>query len=388
MKVLHVIPSLALVRGGPSRALASIEIALATQGVVVDTATTDDDGPDGRNGMAGCSINSGVGGHRYYFRKVTEFYTVSPALVLWAFRSIRRYDVVHIHALFSFTSIAASYVARLRGIPYIVRPLGTLAAYGIGQRRPWLKQLSLAFLEGPCLKHAAAVHFTSESERMEAESLGIAMRSVVIPLAVETPPVVSADDFYAHASELRGCEFALYLSRLDPKKNIEGLLRAFALVLLEVPNVRLAIAGSGEAEYVETLKRLAMDMHVQQSVVWLGRIEGTVKTGALRSAKLFVLPSFSENFGIAAAEALAVGLPCVLAAGVALSADIADAGAGQVVTTDPVSIAAALILLLTDEGYRTACGANAARLAVERFSPDIMGGRLAELYRQIICKSE
>ena len=84
--------------------------------------------------------------------------------------------MVHIHYLFSFSSFCAALVARLKGVPYIVRPLGTLARYGITQRRPLLKQLSLRFIEKPILTHAAAVHFTSLQEQDEAEALGFSMQ--------------------------------------------------------------------------------------------------------------------------------------------------------------------------------------------------------------------
>ena len=387
LKVLHVIPSVYLGHGGPSYAICVIETALTEAGVEVETATSDDDGVGQRNGKAGLIEYSETGVRRHYFRKVIEFYKIAPKFAVWALGAITRYDVVHIHALFSFTTLAAAFAAKVRGVPYVVRPLGTLSKYGISKRRPLLKRLSLRFIEGPILSNAAAVHFTSESERLQAELLGIAMRGVVIPLAVETPPVVSPDAFYALAPELLGREYALYLSRLDPKKNVEGLLRAFALVLLQFPDLRLAVAGSGEPEYVERLRQLATEIGVQQSVVWLGQVEGEVKAGALRSAKLFVLPSFSENFGIAAAEALAAGLPCVLGAGVALADDMKAAGAGEVVSTDPTEIAAAFIRLLSNDAYRAACGANAAKLARERFSPDEMGRRLVALYREIQSKS-
>ena len=98
---------------------------------------------------------------------------------------MRNFDVVHIHSLFSFTCVAAALIASWRRVPYVVRPLGTLSEYGVTQRRPWLKRLSLAILEARILRHAAAVHFTSEAEREEAMKLNLPLQGVVIPLAVE-----------------------------------------------------------------------------------------------------------------------------------------------------------------------------------------------------------
>ena len=196
LTVLHVIPSLYLGHGGPSYAMRAIETALLAVGVDVETATTDDDGIGRRNGKAGKDglIEDGV--RRRYFRKTTEFYKSSVTFAAWALRSVDRYDVVHIHALFSFTSVAAAFAATIRGVPYVIRPLGTLSHYGIVSRRPWLKRLSLACIERPILRRAAAIHFTSEMEREAAQFFTGQTLNEVIPLAVAimsgTTPCTSA----------------------------------------------------------------------------------------------------------------------------------------------------------------------------------------------------
>jgi glycosyltransferase involved in cell wall biosynthesis len=179
---------------------------------------------------------------------------------------------------------------------------------------------------------------------------------------------------------------ALYLSRLDPKKNVEGLLRAFASCVPGMPDVRLAIAGEGAPDYVESLHRLARDLGLGERVLWTGRLDGDVKAGAFAAATLFVLPSHSENFGIAAAEALMAGLPCVLGKGVAISGEVAAAGAGLSVTTEPQDIARALRELLADEARRAEMGRRAAVLAADRYSLGAMGARLAQLYEEIAGK--
>lgn len=383
MKVLHVIPSLSHVHGGPTRAMRLIEQALLARGVEVETATTDDDGPGARSGKP-CGVPLQEDGVvRRYFARRLAFYKVAPGFAWWIWRHARNYDLVHIHALFSFTSVPAAWAARLLGVPYVVRPLGTLNRYGVEMRRPWLKRLSLKFIEGPILRHAAAVHFTAEAERVEAEALGIPMRGVVIPLGIEGSPSADGGIFLERFPMLRDARIALYLSRLDPKKNVEGLLRAFASCVPGMPDVRLAIAGEGAPDYVESLHRLARDLGLGERVLWTGRLDGDMKAGAFAAAQVFVLPSHSENFGIAAAEALMAGLPCVLGEGVAISGEVAAAGAGLSVSTEPQDIARALRELLADETRRAEMGERAAELARERYSLAAMGARLARLYEEI-----
>lgn len=384
MKVLHVIPSLSLAHGGPSRAIRLIERALRAQGVEVETATTDDDGTDKRKVRPGGTPIEEDGAVFRYFPKRSEFYKVAPAFSRWIGRHVRDYDVVHIHALFSFTSVVAARAARRAGVPYVLRPLGTLSRYGVTRRRPWLKRLSLKLVEGPLLRHAAAVHFTAEAERAEAEELGIPMRSAVIPLAVATGPVAEPGLFIARFPQLQDKRIVLFLSRLDPKKNVEGLLRAFRLIGESLPDTRLVIAGDGEPGYAAGLKRLANELGLADRVVWTGFIDGELKVSAYATAQVFVLPSFSENFGIAAAEALMAGLPCVLGEGVAIAEEVAAAGAGLAVAADAQAIAGALRRLLEDESLRAEMGRKAAALAAERYSQEAMGKRLHALYSRIL----
>jgi glycosyltransferase involved in cell wall biosynthesis len=377
MKVLHVIPSLWQGDGGPSHALRAMERALAAQGVRVETATTDDAGPGRRNGKSVTTALSEDGVTRRYFAKRADFYKYAPAFGRWIAAGARDYDLLHLHALFSYTTTAASRAARRAGVPYVVRPLGTLDAWGLAHRRPWLKRASLRVVEAPLLRHAAAVHFTSEDEARQAAALGIPMRPAIVPLGIDLPPPrarVAAE----------GTVCALYLSRLDPKKNLEGLLDAFAQLQRDEPQLRLTIAGDGEPAYARSLRARASALGLEARVHWLGRVDGEAKRRAFEDADFFVLASRSENFGIAAAEALAHGLPCLLATGVAIAGEVAAAGAGLVVAPETEAIAAGLRLMIP-AAARTAMSAQARCLARERYSLDAMGANLKQLYSDILA---
>ncbi|ROZ66353.1 glycosyltransferase [Ramlibacter sp. WS9] len=382
MKVLHVIPSLSIVHGGPTHALAAMERALTGEGAQVETATTDDDGPHQHNGKQCGEPLPENGVVRRYFRKSSDFYKVSTTFARWINREIRNYDLVHVHALFSFTSMVASRAARRAGVPYVIRPLGTLNGYGMTQRRPWLKRLSMELVEGPALRGAAAVHFTSVQEAQEARRLGLALRDAVIPLGIN----VAAFDL--SASHRGVCDpespSVLFLSRLDPKKNLEGLLDAVALVRQDMPGLRLVVAGSGPPDYVAALRRRASERGIGPQVTWTGHLEGAMKAAAFAAADVFVLPSYSENFGIAAAEALAAGLPCLVGEGVAIADDVVQAGAGLATATDAQAIADGLRRIIA-QSRCAPMSLNARTLARDRFSDTAMGARLNRLYVDILA---
>jgi len=377
MKVLHVIPSLWRGDGGPAHAIRLMEQALRLRGIHVETAATDDAGPGRRNGAPCGQPLHEEGTTRWYFRKRFDFYKPSPDLARWVRAEAQRFDLLHLHGLFTYSTTFAARAAREAGVPYIVRPMGSLDAWGISQRRPWLKRASLRWFEGPLLRDAAAVHFTSADEARQAGALGIPLRSHIVPLGV--PVTLAAPPVRPAGTRPR----LLYLSRLDPKKNLEGLFGALAILRSEGTTLPLTIAGDGHIHYLNSLRTSVQACGVADQVSWLGRVDGQAKEQALREADAFVLPSFAENFGIAAAEALAAALPCVLGAGVALANEVGRAGAGAVVGTTPPEIAAGLRLII-DPHARNTMAHNALRLARDRLSLETMGANLELLYSQIL----
>jgi glycosyltransferase involved in cell wall biosynthesis len=387
MKVLHVIPSISLSQGGPSVALPLMTRSLVSLGVAVDVATTNDDGPGGRRDVALATAIEREGVRHFFFPKQSEFYKFSLPLRRWLRQRVGDYDVIHVHALFSHSSVSAARAAWRAKVPYVIRPLGVLNRWGLRKRRRWFKALSLALIERPLLRRAAAIHYTSALERDEAEAAGVIGRGVVIPLGIDLQAMNEnrsrPDDADAIWPELSRCEVVLFLSRLDPKKGLELLLEAFAQVVHRHPQTRLLIAGDGQAEYVAQLRGLAHKLGIGSQVVWAGHVEGGRKRAALAAASLFVLPSHSENFGIAAVEAMASGVPVVLTEGVAIAAEVAAAQAGRVTAREPAAIAEAIDAILGDARLRQTIAENARQLAATAFSLEQMGKRLADLYREI-----
>lgn len=371
MKVLHVIPSVSEVRGGPTENLRVSTAALVSLGMEVHVATTDDDGPGARLRPPAGGVEKRDGVILYYFPRQTSFYSFSAPLFLWLWRNVRNYDLIHIHALFNFPALAAGLIANLRQVPYILRPLGTLAQWGFQTRRPFLKRMSFRFLEGPLLGQAAAVHCTSEMERRECAGF----RTVVIPNPVETTPLLA---------RLPGAErTVLFLGRLDPKKGLDLLLPAFASVVKTCPEARLRLVGDGAPDFVAALKQTVRDLGLQDHVFFSGFLKGEARREAWRSASIFVLTSRTENFGISVVEAMERGLPVVISDEVGIWEQVASCEAGIVVPCDVGPIAAALLRLLEDAPLRERLGHKGRTAAQELYSPASVARSLADLYSGI-----
>jgi glycosyltransferase involved in cell wall biosynthesis len=387
MRVLHVIPSLSAAHGGPSYALPLIARSLAENGIDAVVATTDDDGPGKRISVPVGSPQQNGRFRCHYFPKQTEFYKYSRPFKIWLSKEAGDYDLIHIHALFSYTSVCAGQIARHKRIPYVVRPLGVLNRWGMRNRRRLIKALSFRFIEEPLLNHAAAIHYTSEQEHVEAHEAGVRAPAFVAPLGLDLNPFRELPEpaaFFHEWPQAQGRDVVLFLSRLDPKKGLELLLGAFSEILPRFPNVLLVIAGDGERPYVNSLKQRAAELRIADNLLWTGFLDLPRKLAAFAVAKAFVLPSFSENFGIAAVEALAAGVPSILTPGVAISKEVAEAEAGLIAQADVNSLASAIARLLSDEQLATKISRNAQRLSREHYSIQAMGKALAGLYHKIV----
>ena len=145
------------------------------------------------------------------------------------------------------------------------------------------------------------------------------------------------------------------------------------------------MAGNGAANYLRKLSQRAEKLGITDAVVWTGHLDGAVKWGAFAAAGLFVLPSYSENFGIAAAEALACRVPTIVTEGVGIADEIKSADGGLVVEPNATAIANALEQLLGNESRRHQLAENGRELARQHFSSQSVGHALESLYRKAIA---
>jgi len=379
--VLHVIASISPERGGPSWAVRTILKALARRGVVADVATTDDDGNTRRLQVPYDEFVALDEQRARFFPRGGLQYSMSYPLARWLRRNVRDYDIVHTHGLFNFPPVAAAWHAKHAGVPYIMALHGVLDTWGIRNKSATVKALSIRLVEGPLLRDAAAAHFMSELEASRAAQLGLPMRPVVLPLGFEFD---TAQDEQAPSADFASGDrpLILYMARIHPVKQVDVLLRAFASIPRDSP--LLAIAGDGDPALVASLKRLASDLGLDARVRWLGFVEGARKRWLLSHASAFVLPSASENFGVAILEAMHAAVPVVVTRGAGLAGMVSAARAGLVTDGSVEGLCSALTQLLDDASLRCAMGEAGQRTAQQQFSLDVFGARLENFYRAVL----
>lgn len=379
LRILHVIPSISQAEGGPSYAVFAFARAAGVAGAETVIVATGDN--SSQTGDCTCLC----------FARNLEPYKISFSLRRWLDRHVHEFDLVHIHALFSFSSWAAARAAQKQNVPYVVRPLGVLNRWGLANRRRFLKQVWLRWIESPILERAAAIHYTSEAERDEAAKVGqhvAELPSFIVPIPISLRKSEASspmsETFLQNYPKAKNKKIILFLARLDKKKGLDVLIRAFAEVKCEQNDAILMIAGSGAGAFVADLHRQAERLGVADDIIWTGFLSGSQKVAAFSAATIYVLPSYSENFGIAAAEALAFGVPTVLSDQVAIARDAAAANAAVVARPDAMEIAAAIRQLLKDSGRREELGRNAKLFAEGSYSMEQISAQLVSEYRKIL----
>jgi len=369
MKVLHVIPSVDERSGGPATAIVPMCRALMQQGVeVLLLSTTAGLKADVKHG----EVLDHKGVPAIFFQaQLGESFKYSRPLSSWLRSNIQTFNVAHIHAVFNHSSVAAAHVCQKSRVPYVVRPLGTLDPWSMTQKS-LRKRLFWQISGKGIMEKAAAVHYTSEAEKLSTESsLGL-NHGRVIPLGVETAASNSKHD---------RDPYVLVLSRLHPKKGLDVLIDAF-MSLVQKPQFsdwRLMIAGDGPSEYVSMLKAKAADDRIK----FTGWLDGDEKNAVLSGASLLVLPSHQENFGLCVMEALAQSVPVLVSPNVNLAPEIAAANAGWIAAIDRTALEKRLAEALLDRDELTRRGRAGLQLAL-RYSWENSARELADLYRTVI----
>ena len=382
MRVLHVIPSAAPIDGGPNLAVRALARGLVKRGIDVTVATTNAAGNDALDvPLDAPVIDDGVV-YRYFARTVPGSWKFSWPMTRWLWAHARAYDVVHVHALFSYATIPGCRAASHAPVPYVLRPLGTLSEWSLGHRR-WKKRPYYALLERSHLDLAAAIHVTSDAEAADLARLGYASRTRVIPLGVDVGERPVARRRALNVDE----PFRLlFLSRLHEIKNVPLLLRAVAAATREARTIELTIAGDGDPSYRAQLEGLVGELGLDTRVRFVGHVDGEAKQHVLADADCFVLPSAHENFGLAVAEAMGAGLPVIVTPGVALAPNVAAAGAGLVVDATEASLASAIAWAADHPAVLVEMGERAWRLARREMTWDTSCARLEALYDELASR--
>jgi glycosyltransferase involved in cell wall biosynthesis len=239
--------------------------------------------------------------------------------------------LVHDHGLWLPTNHAAARAAAHAGVPYVVSTRGMLTAWAL-QFNASKKKVAWALYQRRDLRSARLFHATAQEEVEDIRRVGLRQPIALVPNGVEIPDRVLTQP------PDRTTRKALFLSRIHPKKGLLNLVKAWGEVRPQ--GWELVLAGPDEGDHRAEVERMIRELRLE-GVTWTGEVDDQAKWGLYYDADLFVLPTFSENFGIVVAEALAAGVPAITTTG-APWAVLEERGCGWWIDTGVEALVAAL----------------------------------------------
>ena len=388
MRVLHVIPAVARRYGGPSTAVFQMCRALAAHKVDVTIATTDADGPSRLPVAYGKPIEY-EGVETFFFRRVIgNSFKYSPGLTTWLNRSTNEFDLVHIHAVFNHSSLAAARSCRRHQVPYVVRPLGTLDPWSLRQKR-LTKQVSFFFGVRSLLTTAARIHCTTDAEYRLAQQVPFELPPPMIaPLGVDERFFSAPLSSPKHSHPVFSSPYILFLGRLHPKKRIDYLIRIFAALFAANPDSpwKLVVAGAGTRSYERRLRELAASSGVAARIQFPGWLADDDTLDVIRNSSLFVMLSHQENFGLSVAEAMAAGVPVAISKHVNMGDEVTGQDAGWIVADDLPTATGQFEQILGNQSELETRGSNGQHFAGNSFRWTKIGHSMLSHYQGLVNK--
>lgn len=318
----------------------------------------------------------------FYFKRLTKDHThFSPALLKFLHRTLKSEKqkdkvIVHIHAWWNLVSIFSCLIAKLHGVKVVLSPRGMLTSYSLNNRNSKFKD-AIHFFLGKSLLRYCHIHATSAKEQQDVKQTCEVNGISIIPNFVNFPKITPTKDI--SKSEDPATYKLLFLSRIEEKKGLELLFEALTKVTAPW---QLAIAGTGELNYIQTLHTLAEKMNIQQQIQWLGHVENEYKFDLIAKYDLLILTSYNENFANVVVESLAMGTPVLLSKEVGLADYVIKNDLGWVVRLNSEEIANALISSFDNVSKRTAIRSEARKNINENFNEK----KLIEEYNSMYIK--
>jgi glycosyltransferase involved in cell wall biosynthesis len=262
------------------------------------------------------------------------------------YKCIRQADIVSLHGVYNFQNLIAAFFSLITKTPYTLMPHGTLTKY---QRSKHLKRKFLVdpIFFGFLLKAADSIFVATEIEKEEIIA-SLKFKTEVVGLGINIPEN-SGNKIEENLS--KNTFIFLFMGRIAPKKRLDLAIEAFKNLPHEIQNEsKFVICGSGDEDYVSAIKAKAQELSITNRVEFRGWVAADEKSEALNNSDCFLLTSEDENFAIAAAEALAYGIPCIVSNKVALSSVVEKYGAGKVFSNlDSAEISYAMIEIFNSD---------------------------------------
>jgi len=383
MKVLFITPYVGSAYGGISKIVLELVSALGDSGLQVDLITTNADVFQKLEVPLNCWIQRENYRVQYFPCWHKNDLIFSKEMLLWFYKHVSEYSLVHTHTVFSPLVSCCHWICRSKKVPYIITPHGMLEPWAIGYKS-YKKRVYFNLIEISNLSNSAFIQGTASTESDNIADLCFNLNIVFVPNGIKGPLLASNKEpdglLVSQFPQLSGKKIILFLGRLDPKKGLDILAPAFAEAHKIFPNIHLLIAGPDNIGFQSTAEKYFVKAGVESSVTFSGMLTGDLKQSALTMADIYVAPSYSEGFSMSILEGMAAGLPCIITTSCNFP-EAAKARAARVVPPAKEALSTALIELLQSPEEAKKMGERANSLIAENYTWQKVSYRLMEEYK-------
>lgn len=299
MKIVHTLPSLAREQGGPPHSVTHLCSTLATKAELnVNIYSEREQNDDSNLIKPSGDVNLFLLAHR------RQGHWLARQKMLKQLLQPSGVTLIHDHGLWLPFHHCVAMLGKSKQIPLVVSPRGMLEPWAL-RRYLYKKRVAWILYQRRNLSRATVIHATSRAEATHVRQLGLSQPIAIVPNGINLPALQNECKSNRQFRRRR----ILFLSRLHPVKGLLHLVDALKIALPATWEV--VIAGPDEANHRREVESAVRNAHLDNQIRFVGAVNDTQKWELYRTADLFVLPSFSENFGIVIAEALAAGVPVI-----------------------------------------------------------------------------
>ncbi len=382
MKVLMSIAGLDPEFGGPSRSVPALAEALARAGVGVELFACESAAGQGTPRLPDASL---VSTHLLPFTDRTSHWSARSNGFFSALkdRAGEADTIIHDNGLWLPSNHAVVAAAQALMRPLLLSPRGMLTPWAM-QYRGLKKQMAWWLYQRRDLRRASMLHATSQAEAEGFRRSGFRQPIAVVPNGVELPPLSAFQRFSVSTfpGPPRAVRTALFLSRIHPVKGLVHLIEAWAK--LKPEGWRVVVAGDDADGHRAELELLIRQRQLTGQFEFVGPVHGETKAKLYQSADLFLLPSHTENFGIAIAEALGAGLPVITTWGTPWEElETRRCGWWVEIGAEPLADALQQAVQMSD-AERREMGQRGRRLVEEKYTWPAAAQKMSAVYRWML----
>ena len=363
MKIIHYIPSIDRIAGGTSTYMQVLGKELGKLAEVhIITHSSDNPLPISNCEIHNVSVYNPINGR--FKNEVSKLFDVIKP------------DLVHVNCCWMPACAFVQQMAQKRNIKVVLTPHGMLEPWII-KRHYWTRKLpALLLYQKAAIQNADCLQATAESEKENLLKLGYNSNIKIVKLGIDAESITMKTSWKKNKQ-------ILFLSRVHVKKGINYLIDAVDVLQKELKGYKILVAGEGDADYITTLKQQIAGNGLQEIIQLIGGVYGDTKWKLFQTSDFFVLPTNSENFGLAIAESLASGTPVITTVGTPWNdLNTSNAGAWIEIGTQPLVDTLRRFLSLSDEELEI-MGKNGRKLIENKYSAKVMAEEMMEVYQTI-----